>query len=107
MPSARTLASLFEDEPRQWGLRGDPHLWRDIQRTLSDAVFPDTEAQLTAALEQIFQELTGVPLSHGDPVYVERYSPDGMSGGFVSPKFWFETALPLLRARYRAANDHC
>lgn len=105
MQAARTLASLFVDQPRQWGLRGDPHLWRDMQQTLSNAAYPATEAQLTALLEQTYQQLTGAPLSHRDPVYVERYNHGGMSGGFVSPQFWVETAIPLLCARYQAAAE--
>jgi hypothetical protein len=103
MQRARTLASLFEDEPREWGLRGDPHLWREMHVTLGSSAYPDTEAQLTALLEQTYQQLTGAPLSHPDPVFVERYNQGGMSGGSVSPQFWAETAIPLLRARYRDA----
>jgi len=95
------LASLFVDEPRQWGLRGDLHLWRDMQLILGSSAYPETEAELTALLEQTYQQLTSAPLSHRDPVFVERYNHGGMSGGSVSPEFWAETGIPRLRARYR------
>lgn len=101
MQPAPTLARLFEDVPRQWGLRGDPHLWQEMKATLGNAPYPATEEQLTALLEQTYQQLTGIPLTHGDPVFVERHSHGGMSSGYVSPQFWLETAIPLLRARYR------
>ena len=104
MQSARTLAGLFADEPRQWGLRGDPHLWRDMQRILGNAAYPNTEVQLIDLLEQTYQQLTGAPLSHRDPVFVERYNHGGMSGGYVSPQFWAETAIPLVCVRYRDAG---
>jgi molybdenum cofactor cytidylyltransferase len=101
MQPARTLASLFAEVPRQWGLRGDPHLWQDMKATLGNAPYPATEEHFTALLEQSYQQLTGAPLANRDPVFVERYNQGGMSGGYVSPQFWVETAIPLLRARYR------
>jgi len=57
--------------------------------------------QLTLLLEQTYQQLTGAPPTRRDPVFGERYNQDGMSGGYISPQFWAETALPLLRVRYR------
>jgi hypothetical protein len=103
MCTEKTIASLFQDEPTRWGLRGDPHLWRDMKATLGDTTYPDTEEQLTALIEQTYQQLTGVPLTNPDPMFVERYSHGGMSSGYVSPQFWAEHAIPLLRARYRKA----
>jgi ABC-type molybdenum transport system ATPase subunit/photorepair protein PhrA len=47
------------------------------------------------------QHLMGTPLTNRDPIFVERFSHGGMSSGYVSPQFWAETAIPLLRARYR------
>ena len=103
MQPARTLANLFEDEPRQWGLRGDPHLWREMKATLGSHDYPNTDEQLTALLEQTYQSLTGMPLSHQEPFFIERFSHGGMSSGYVSPHFWAQIAIPLLRARYQEA----
>jgi hypothetical protein len=101
MQAAKTLASLFEDVPRRWGLRGDPHLWQEMKAILGNATYPATEEQFAALLEATYQRLTGAPLTHSDPVFVERHSHGGMSSGYVSPQFWADTAIPLLRARYR------
>ena len=101
MQTAKTLASLFEDVPMRWGLRGDPHLWQEMKATLGDATYPATEEQFAALLEATYQHLTGTPLTDPDPVFVERHSHGGMSSGYVSPQFWADTAIPLLRARYR------
>jgi molybdenum cofactor cytidylyltransferase len=101
MQTPRTLARLFEEVPRQWGLRGDPHLWQEMKATLGSYDYPSTEEQLTVLLEQTYQQLTRVPLTNPDPIFIERYSHGGMSSGYVSPPFWVEIAIPLLRARYR------
>jgi molybdenum cofactor cytidylyltransferase len=100
MQPAKTLARLFEEEPRQWRLRGDPHLWREMRDTLERYDYPDTEERLAALLEATYQHLTGMPLSHHEPFFIERFSHGGMSSGYVSPPFWTEIAIPLLRARY-------
>ena len=104
MPTDKTIARLFQEEPTRWGLRGDPNLWQEMQATLASHAYPGTEAQLTELLEQTYQQLTGALLSNYDPVFVERYSHGGMSSGYVSPPFWAETAIPLLQARYRATT---
>jgi len=56
-------------------------------------------------IEKAFEELTGFPLSHCDAVYVEKYSHGGMSSGYVNPKFWRETAVPLLQGRLQAQRS--
>jgi len=104
MHADKALASLFQEVPTRWGLRGDPDLWQDMQATLGSHAYPRTEAQLTVLLEQTYQQLTGAPLSKPDPVFVERYTHGGMSSGYVSPQFWAETAIPLIRSRYRATT---
>jgi len=43
MPTAKTIASLFQEEPTRWGLRGDPHLWQDMRATLARHAYPSTE----------------------------------------------------------------
>jgi hypothetical protein len=101
MQAYKTIAKIFQDEPTRWGLRGDPYLWREMKATLGDYTYPGTEEQLTVLLEQTYQQLTGAALTNQDPIFVERYSHGGMSSGYVSPQFWAEKAIPLLRARYR------
>ena len=94
------MATLFVDEPRQWGLRGDPFLWREMRERLASVDQPDTPEQLRAVIETTFQELTGHPISHPGHIHVERYKGVGMSNGWVVPEFWRETALPLLEQRF-------
>jgi hypothetical protein len=102
---------LFTPEPFQWGLRGDPFLWRAMARALRSRPFPDTDSQLDALIEAEFERLTGSPLpeensaSDSDSIYVKRYAQGGMSSGHISPHFWRLTALPLLRSRFLVARN--
>lgn len=103
MPTT-TLSELFQPEPIQWGLRGDPYLWQEMSEALAALPLPPSEAQLAEILEATFERLIGLPTSAEESsVFVERHAHGGMSSGHISVKFWRETALPLLLARYHAA----
>lgn len=101
MQEYKKLASVFEAQPDRWGLRGDPHLWREMRDSLSDQAYPPTEEEFTVLLEQTYKRLVGAPLGNREAIFVDRYSHGGMSSGYVSPQFWAETAIPLLQIRYR------
>ena len=94
---------LLEDEPTQWGLRGDPLLWREMKARLgaiSIAVAPD---DLERILHELFEELTGKTLNEHEPIFVKRYDRGGMSSGMVCPEFW-RAAVAATVSRYHAAN---
>jgi hypothetical protein len=104
MAERRLVAALFEESPRQWGMRGDPHLWRDLASRVGELPLPETEAELAALLELWFERLAGVPLTAKDPVFLEQYAHGGMTSGYVNPPWWLETGLPFLRGRYRTLS---
>jgi hypothetical protein len=106
MQKHKTLSQLFQDEPRQWGLRGDPYLWAEMKAALAEVAYPDTEEALHILLEQTYEELTGESIQQPNPVFVERYSHGGMSSGHVSPQFWIDKGFPMLRERYRQTKPH-
>jgi molybdenum cofactor cytidylyltransferase len=95
----QTIGELFAEEPARWGLRGDPHLWRAMLQHFSSTPLPASVSDLERQIEQAFLTLSGRPLSSQGAFYVERLDHGGMSGGGVSPEFWREQALPLLRTR--------
>jgi hypothetical protein len=97
------LAQLFTPEPSQWGLRGDPYLWRELRETLAGQAWPATADELEALLVTSIEAQIGAPLAGEAPIFVQRFSHGGMSSGLVDPRFWRATALPLLRARYLGA----
>jgi molybdenum cofactor cytidylyltransferase len=96
----RSISDLFTEEPYQWGLRGDPHLWRAMHEHFEETPLPPTGEELMALIASAFAMLTGHPISEPDPFFVERYSHGGMSSGYVDPRFWRKKVLPLLQARY-------
>ena len=99
-----SLAILFEDEPTQWGFRGDPYLWREMKDFFGDTPLPETEMDLLISLKSAFESLTGKPISTARAIKVERYDQGGMSGGMVSTGFWRDTAIPLILKRFRKAG---
>lgn len=104
MQKHKKLSDLFIAEPRQWGLRGDPHLWHEMKSRVDDLAYPQTDEQFTQLFEELYHQLIGASLHQTEPVFVERYSQGGMSSGYVSPEFWWDRALPLLLERYRASK---
>ena len=103
MQKQKTLSLIFQKEPSRWGLRGDPYLWKEMKDLLENRTYPDTEAEFLALLEQTYEQLTGSSIKDQlsmISVFIERYEHGGMSSGRVSPQFWIETGIPLLRARY-------
>ncbi len=96
----RTIGQLFEEEPPQWGLRGDPYLWREMRAQLASIPLPPLVSELDEQIERAFQKLTGRPVSTTSMFCVDQFAHGGMSNGMISPEFWREQALPLLRSRY-------
>ncbi|MEM7093665.1 MAG: hypothetical protein AAF567_11740 [Actinomycetota bacterium] len=97
---------LFRQRPKQWGLRGDPWLWRELGETLALAADPQGvgafENMLTAALE----DLVGSDLAATSErsIHVDRYPLHGMSGGSISVEKWLNDLVPLLIGRYSAGT---
>ena len=103
---ARTspLEPLFFREPHQWGLRGDPYLWRDLRTALANKN-ANTSDDLHKMLIEGYKKLTKKALKPNEEIRIERYNSGGMSGGFVSSNFWIETGFPLLLERYKKAGN--
>lgn len=92
------FASLFQPEPVQWGLRGDPYLWAELARAYESAPTSILTAQFASTLSERISELLGDPLSRG-VTFVERYAHSGMSSGQVGHDWWIDDAIPLLLGR--------
>lgn len=95
-----TISSLFEPEPNQWGLRGDPWLWREMKKNCQKKTLPKSEEAFMTILLNQFEKLTGFPIDVKKIIVVSRYKKGGLSNGGVSTKFWKERAIPLLLLRY-------
>lgn len=95
------VSALFDPEPRTWGLRGDPHLWRAMRAHLTGQDIPASPGELAELLHQAFRELAGTDLA-SDPatsVYREQYADGGMSSGMISLDTWRQRLMPMLAER--------
>ena len=72
MTTAKTVADLFLEEPWQWGLRGDPYLWREMRNHFKQSPLPATANKLTTMIETTFETLTGQPITAKNQFYVEN-----------------------------------
>ncbi|MCB0212544.1 MAG: hypothetical protein KDJ52_24585 [Anaerolineae bacterium] len=102
MAQTKTVASLFDEKPIQWGLRGDPHLWQEMRVHFASTPLPAAASELDVLLETAFETLTGHSIAGDEHFFIERFDHGGMSSGYISPKFWREKVMPLLHAHYAA-----
>ena len=95
-----SVSKYFDPEPIQWGLRGDPHLWRDMKLKTENKNIPTTANDFEKMLYKLFKELTGEEPQKGRNIYVKKYETTGMSKGMVCSDFWLEKGFSLLIQRY-------
>lgn len=100
------LGDLFRNEPKQWGLRGDPFLWKELRIKFSDTELPSGVSSTQRILENAFWEATGQSLAFCDEVYVERFAHGGMSSGSICGEFWREHGFPLIMKRFSDINGN-
>lgn len=91
---------FFEQPPSQWGLRGDPILWNEMQIEFKKIDLPTNSRELNSLLREVFKRLTDKRAEKDKTILVKRYDKKGISGGFVSCNFWLEEGFPLIIERY-------
>ncbi|MDE6728681.1 MAG: hypothetical protein K2J80_12200 [Oscillospiraceae bacterium] len=100
------VSEIFVEEPQQWGLRGDPFLWRYLMEQYGAVAVPypidDLKRNITAA----FERFAGEPLVLGCICRAPKFAKThvGMSTGGLSGDFWLQTAIPLLSKRLEKLN---
>ena len=94
------IAELFRHEPFDWGLRGDPYLWRDMRDYFGCWVMPDSIEELDQRIATAFEQLTGASIDSKEPIFNSQYDMGGMSSGHIDPNFWRTTALEHLREQF-------
>ena len=102
MNQCQFIGDLFEEEPGQYGLRGDAYLWREMRVHFSEVPLPGTACELDDQLARAFLLLSGHPLSSSESFRVERFAHGGISSGLISPGFWRKRATAIIRERYAA-----
>jgi len=97
---ANFVSKYFAPEPSQWGLRGDPHLWREMKLKTKNKNIPTTANDFEKMIYKLFKELTGEEPQKGRNIYVKHYEITGMSKGMICSDFWIEKGFSLLIQRY-------
>jgi hypothetical protein len=97
----KEVAALFEPEPAQWGLRGDPYVWRALAAHLTGTYLPPSAAEIESMLYAAFNRLVAVDLASdtNSSVYREEYAHGGLSSGHVSLDTWRVHLMPMLVER--------
>ena len=90
---------LFK-EPFQFGLRGDPYLWKDLKKKFESSDISTIE-EFKYFLLNTFKEHTGSLPVKGKNFTVEHFSFGGMSSGMICSDFWIEKGFPLLEERFK------
>ena len=68
------LSIVFEDEPKQWGLRGDQYLWAELREECIGKEIPIKEDEIVRMVCKKFESVSGVPLTYDARPYVEKYA---------------------------------
>ncbi len=96
---------IFEEEPKQWGLRGDPYFWKELKEESAGKKFPFFEDEIVEYVCEKFEEVSGVPLTYKARPYVEKYAHGGMSSGHLCGTFWIGRGMAKLIENYRKASQ--
>ena len=100
----KDLSVVFEDEPKRWGLRGDPYLWAELKEESKGQAFPSSVDEIVEIVCIKFASVSGVPLTYDARPYVEKYAHGGMSSGHLSGLFWIGRGMAKILENYRAAD---
>lgn len=97
----KDLAELFDPEPPEWGLRGDPWVWRALRDQLAGTCLPPSPGEVASMLYAAFDRIVAVDLVGAvEPsVYREEFAHGGQSSGCVSLDVWRDRLMPLLVER--------
>lgn len=97
----KMMSELFDPEPAQWGLRGDPWVWRAMSERLAGTYLPPALNEVERLLYAEFDRLVGVNLATETAPWVQRdeFAHGGLSSGAVHLDTWRTVLLPLLVER--------
>ena len=99
------LSVIFEEEPDQWGLRGDPFLWAELKEECRGKELPYHADFIVEMVCKKFEAVSGVPLTYNAKPYVAKYAHGGMSSGHLSGLFWIGRGMAKILENYHNADE--
>lgn len=51
----KCMSGLFEIEPMNWGLRGDPYLWKEMKEYVASTCLPKSKRELEFLVRNAFK----------------------------------------------------
>lgn len=101
-----SIGSLFDRDPSQWGLRGDPYVWRALRAHFATTPLPADRWEFERLIRAEADAIVGVPLrGREEPVHLTEFDPGhGMSAGAVMPRWWNDTGIRILIDRFEATR---
>ena len=94
--------AVFRPRPKQFGLRGDDCAWDAVAGVMPSCKAPVDSDEAMSMILEVFERITDIDLREPAPDEghkVPLFRDEGMSGSFVSPQWWNERLLPLLKGR--------
>lgn len=92
---SESVSIIFKKRPTQWGLRGDPFLWDDLEKLYSQFILPMTRECFEDILNSFLTNLLKEAEYKNGVIYVKRYAHGGMSSGCVNLIEWELKRRPL------------
>ena len=100
-PGTGVLGDAFDVRHRQWGLRGDVHVWNGLRDLLATTPTPQTAEATRSAFVAGIRRVADVDIDavEDEHVYREHLDHGGMSGGTIDVVWWRTKGCPLLLDR--------
>jgi hypothetical protein len=94
-------SEIVFQEPGQYGLRGDPYLWKELKVIYENSDIKTID-EFIELIYSSFEKITGNKPELNKIYGVSRYRFGGMSSGSVHCSFWIEKGFPLLIKQYKS-----
>ncbi len=93
---AKDLSLIFDRKPDTWGARGNPYLWEEMQKLCVGKSLDIDAYGIAGMVSEVFEKVTGKPLTYDAEDHVESFAHGGMSSGIVTGSFWMSLGIPYL-----------
>ena len=100
---SESITNEIFKKPTQYGLRGDPYLWKELE-ILSISKEIKNEEGFRHFLIQNIERIISNKLEKGKSIFVAKYNFGGMSGGSISCDFWLDKGIPILMSQFKEKN---